>query len=256
MKLRLIPASLEPRSQEHYQYLTSCLLNDTVVIDAGSIGFWRSPADQARIRHVLITHTHMDHIASLPVFVENAYEGKSQGVTIHASTPVLESLQHDLFNNRIWPDFVALSQEKSPFLHLEPLNPGDTVELEGLQIRAVSMNHVVPTSGFLVSDANATVAFLSDTGPTESVWEQLKECNNLKAVFIETTFPDSMTRLAEISLHLTPTMLRDELKKLVQPTRIIVLHLKARYQEKVTEELQALNLPGMELARFGFDYNF
>jgi ribonuclease BN (tRNA processing enzyme) len=256
VKLTLIPSTVAGGDPEHYQFLSSCLLNDTVVLDAGCVGFYRSPQEQARVRHVLLSHTHMDHVASLPIFVENAYEGRGEGVTIYGSSAVLESCQRDLFNDRIWPDFVALSRGERPFLRLSPLEPGRAVELDGLRITAVALDHVVPTVGYLVADAGAAVAFVSDTGPTEEVWRQANALPELKAVFLEATFPNALAWLADVSKHLTPATFAREAGKLARPTRLIAMHIKARYQAQVIAELKALNLPGLEIGRFGTPYTF
>jgi ribonuclease BN (tRNA processing enzyme) len=255
VKIILLPSTAgEPGGQ--HQFLSSCLLNDTVALDAGCLGFAHAPQQQARVRHVLLSHTHLDHLASLPIFLENVFRADGEGVTIHASTPVLECCQRDLFNDRIWPDFIALSRNGMPFLKLAPFEPGQTIELEGLRITAVELNHVVPTVGYLIADAASTVAFVSDTGPTDAVWRLANAAPNLKAVFLEATFPNSMTGLAEVSKHLTPALFAREAAKLTWPARLIVVHIKARYRDEVVAELQALRLSGLEIGRFDTPYTF
>jgi ribonuclease BN (tRNA processing enzyme) len=256
VKLTLIPSSTDGGGLGHHQYLSSCVVNDTVALDAGCLGFCGTPHGQARIRHVLLSHTHIDHLASLPIFLENAYEGKPDCVTVHGSAAVLDCLQRDLFNGRVWPDFIALSQGDKPFLKLARLDPGQTVDLDGLRVTAVELNHVVPTSGFLLSDAHGSVAFVSDTGPTDEVWQLVNARPDLKAVFVETTFPDNMQWLADVSKHLTPRTLAGEVAKLARPVRLIVVHIKARYQEQVIAELKALNLPNLEIGHGGVTYTF
>jgi ribonuclease BN (tRNA processing enzyme) len=255
VKITLIPSTAgDPGGQ--YQFLSSCLLNDTIALDAGCLGFAHPPEQQARVRHVLLSHTHLDHLASLPIFLENVYQADAEGVTIHASTPVLECCQRDLFNDRIWPDFVALSRNGMPFLKLAPFEPGQTIDLEGLRITAVELNHVVPTVGYLVADAASTVAFVSDTGPTDAVWRLANAAANLKAVFLEATFPNALAWLADVSKHLTPALFAREAAKLTRPARLIVVHIKARYRDQVVAELQALNLPRLEIGRFDTPYAF
>jgi len=205
---------------------------------------------------VLVSHTHLDHLASLPIFVENAYEGKSEGVVVHASSAVLDCCQRDLFSDRIWADFVALSQGDKPFLRLSPLEPGQTIELEGLRITAVALDHVVPTVGYLIADDHCAIAWVSDTGPTDDIWRHANVQPNLKAVFLEATFPNSMSWLADVSKHLTPALFGQEVRKLARLPRLIVIHIKARYQAQVIAELQALGLPDLEVARFDTPYLF
>jgi ribonuclease BN (tRNA processing enzyme) len=257
MKIILIPSTTAGGGPEHYQFSSSAVVNDTLAIDAGCLGFFRSAQDQARIKHVLISHTHIDHVASLPIFVENAYEGKPDCVTIHGSADVLDSCQRDLFNDRIWPDFIALSKNNErPFLKLARFDPGQTIELEGLRITAVSLDHVVPTVGFLVEDQHAAVAFVSDTGPTEEIWRVCNRTPNLKGVFLEGCFPNNLEWLAKVSRHLTPAMVAAELKKLTRPARIHIVHIKARFQTQIIAELRGLGLSSLEIAQFGVPYSF
>src|SRR4051812_19047374 len=121
MKVTLLSSCVSGSSPDHFQFLSTTLINDTVAVDAGCLGFFGSPQEQARIRHVLLTHSHIDHLASLPVFVENVFENRPDCVTVHGSRAVLDACQRDLFNNRLWPDFVALSQTEGKFLELAPL---------------------------------------------------------------------------------------------------------------------------------------
>lgn len=170
MRVLLVPSSIPAAGEGPSQYLISYLINDTLAVDAGSLGVYGTPQSQARVRHVLISHTHIDHTATLPIFLENAYEAKADCVTLHAEGAVLESLQSDTFNDRVWPDFVALSDGPAPFLKLSRLEPGRPVVLEGLTITPVAVSHVVPTLGFLVEDDESAVLIASDTGPTDDLW--------------------------------------------------------------------------------------
>ena len=130
---------------------------------------------------------------------------------------MLDCLRRDLFNDRMWPDFIALSSAERTFLKLQTLDPGVTVELDGLRITPVDVHHSVPTQGFLVEDATSAVVVASDTGPTEEIWRRANELANLQAVFLEATFPDSMAQLAALSGHLTPSGFGGEIRKLHRP---------------------------------------
>ena len=254
MRITLLPSAVGGGSD--HQYLSSTLINDTVAVDAGCLGIWGSPQEQARIRHVLLSHTHMDHLASLPIFVENAYEGKAECVTVHGSRAVLDCCQEHLFNEKIWPDFIALSQGDKPFLRLSAFEPGQTIDVEGLRVTAVALDHVVPTVGFVISDQRSSIAIVSDTGPTDEIWQRLNAAPNLKAVFVEATFPDELAWLAEVSKHLTPSTLGQQVAKLNRPTRLIIIHLKARFKEQVISQLQSLGVGGLEIGQAGVPYTF
>jgi ribonuclease BN (tRNA processing enzyme) len=254
MKLTLLPSSFG--GGEPQQFLSTCLINETVALDAGCLGLYRSAREQARIRHVLLSHSHIDHLASLPIFVENVFEGNGGPVTIHASAAVLDCLQRDVFNGRLWPDFIALSRCDHPLLKLSRFEAGQTVELDGLRITAVALDHLVPTVGFLIADERSAVAFVSDTGPTDEIWRRANAEPNLKAVFLEAVFPNAMSWLADASKHLTPAAFAREVGKLSRPVPVLAVHIKSRFREQVVAELRALNLPNVEVARFDVPYEF
>jgi len=257
VKVSVLPSAVAPGISPT-QYATSFLVNDLVAIDAGCLGFVGSPQDQSRVRHILISHSHIDHVASLPIFLENAYEAKPDCVVVHGSAHVLESLQKDLFNGRLWPDFIEFSNASphAPFLKLQQMEPGRPFEIEGLHILPVAVNHVVPTMGFVISDARGAFVIVSDTGPTDEIWRLCDATPNLRGIFLEVTFPNAMRALAEVSLHLTPEMFAHEIGKLHRPVPTYVVHVKARYQDRVLTELQSLQLPNMHLAQFGVPYEF
>lgn len=252
----LVPSSIVTDGEEPSQYLISYLINDSVAIDAGSLGIHGSPCKQARIKHVLLSHTHIDHTATLPIFIENAYEGKADCVTIHGSQSVLESLRGDIFNDRTWPDFVALSEGSAPFLRLEVLEPERPLEVEGLKITPIAVNHVIPTFGFLIEDSRSAVLIASDTGPTDNLWTYSNRAPHLDAVFLEAAFPNAMSELAAISKHLTPALFGLEIQKLKRQAAIIAVHIKARYRNQILRELNELNLTNLQIGQFGMTYEW
>jgi ribonuclease BN (tRNA processing enzyme) len=256
MRVTLVPSSIALDGEVPSQYLISYLINDTIAIDAGSLGLYGSPRRQAAVKHVLISHTHIDHTATLPIFVENAYEAQSPCVTIHGSDEVLDSLRRDMFNDRTWPDFVALSKGGLRFLALARLEPCRPIELEGLKITPIPVNHVVPTLGFLIEDEHSAVVIASDTGPTELLWDHANAIPRLDAVFLEAAFPNAMSELADLSKHLTPERFGREIQKLNKPVDVVAVHIKARFRDQIVAELKALELPRLEIGEFGKAYHW
>jgi ribonuclease BN (tRNA processing enzyme) len=256
VRVTLLPSSLGTGPDAPLAFLTTILINDAVAIDAGSLGFHGSPCEQARIKHVLLSHTHMDHVASLPIFVENLYTGGNDPVTVYGSEEVLHSVQSDLFNGRVWPDFIGLSRPEAPFLKLSTLTPGRPVEVAGLRITPVSVHHAVPTLGFLIEDESAALVISSDTGPTEELWARANALPHLKGVILEASFPNSMADLAERAGHLTPATFARELSKLHRTVPVFATHLKARYRAEIVRELEALGLPQVHIALSGVPYQF
>jgi len=254
MKIRILGSA--PQSPAVRQYVSSYLINDRVAIDAGCLGFYGTAQDQAAASHVFLTHSHVDHCASLPVFLENCYGLGPQCPVIYGSTHTLDSLQNHVFNDVVWPDFIKLSANAPPFLRLQPLEAEKSVVAERLCLTPVAVNHVVPTFAYLVSDGRTTVVFAADSGPTERLWDLTRQLPSLRGVFLEASFPNSMRSLAEVSLHLTPEMFAAEVAKMPPATRVIAVHIKTRYRETVVQELSGLGIPALEIGECETDYIF
>jgi ribonuclease BN (tRNA processing enzyme) len=254
MKIRILESS--PHDSSRHQYVSSYLINGSVAIDAGCLGFWDVPEKQEAVKHVFLTHAHMDHIASLAIFTENVWTPAGDCPTIYGSRDTLDVLQRDVFNNSVWPDFIALSQRMPPFLRLCELKPEVPVTIDGLTVTPVPVNHLVPTLGFVVSDGDSAVIFGADSGPTDRIWEIGHRTLGLRAAFIEACFPNSFAGLATASLHLTPELFAGEVAKLPIGTQVIAIHIKVRFREQVIKELMELHLPSLQIGECEVDYNF
>ncbi len=254
MRIRMLGSSTKDAAR--HQYVASYLINDSVAIDAGCLGFNGTPQEQELVRHVFLTHAHADHTASLPIFVENAWTGSGTCPLIHGSRETLDGVQRHIFNDVLWPDFVALSRVMPPFLELHTLESEVAVEADGLRVTPVTVNHLIPTFGFVVSDGNSAVIFGGDSGATSRLWEVAHETPGLKAVFLEASFPNSMKRLAETSCHLTPEMFGAEVAKIPPGVKIVAVHLKVRYRTDLIRELSALGLPDLEIGECEKEYLF
>ena len=241
---------------DQHQFLLSYVCNETVAIDAGCIGFMTPLADQSRVKHVFLSHSHIDHTASLPLFLDNVYIPGPACPTIYGHPATLESLRTDFFNERVWPDLLRLSKDESPFLHMVPLADLQETKVDGLTIVPVELRHTVPTFAYTVSDDSGTVAIVSDTSPSEHIWEVLNTLPRLKAVFLEVSFPESMKWVCEKAMHLTPKMFGDELAKLQRQIPILAVHVKPGFRAKVLHEVAELHLPHVEIVEPGREYQF
>jgi ribonuclease BN (tRNA processing enzyme) len=251
-----IPSSVTRAETGRQQFLSCYLVNRTVALDAGSLGFYRTPRVQGRVKHVFLTHSHMDHVASLPIFIENTYRGDGDCATIYGGEATLDSVRRDLFNDRVWPDMLRISETRPPYLRLQPIAAGQTVECDGLRVTPVPVDHVVPTFGYIVEEGESAVVFPADTGPTEAIWERANQCRSVKAVFLEVTFPNDMAWLADLAKHLTPELFAVEVRKLKHPALVVAVHLSARVRRQVVREMRALDLPNLEIVRLGKAYQF
>lgn len=250
MRVMFVPSST-PR---HPQMFTSYLVDGVVAIDAGCLDQVGDLAVMSAVKHVFLTHSHLDHIASLPPFLDAVYDGSGDCVTIHGHAHTLECLRKDIFNNRIYPDFLHISTFRPPYLKLNELKAGQVVEACGLRVTPVEVNHVVPSFGYVVDDGKSATVFPADTGPTDEIWKVAARIPHLKAVFLECTFPGSMQWLAEIARHLTPALYAQEIQKLGRPMRYITIHLHPRHKPLVVDELMAMKLPGVEIGEPGATY--
>jgi ribonuclease BN (tRNA processing enzyme) len=236
--------------------VTSYLINRSVAIDAGCLGFSGSPHEQEAVKHVFLTHTHADHTASLPMFLENAWTPAGNCPVVYGSAETLDDVQKHIFNNRMWPDFIAISNAMPPFLRVCPIKAEVPVEADGLKITPVEVNHVIPTFGYVINDGESAVIFGGDSGPTDRLWEIAHATPELRAVFLEACFPNAMKDLAEVSLHMTPEMFGREVAKMPDGIKIIAVHIKVRYREQVIKELRSMQLPGLEIGECEKEYEF
>jgi len=252
MRIELLNSSTPPSD---LQFLVSFLVNDEVAIDAGSIGLLADLQRQRRVKHVFITHEHLDHVATLPIFLENVYEPGPDCVEVLASREVLDFLHGDMFNGRVWPDFIDLSRPSDAFVRTTAIEPLRPITRAGLMVTPVPVSHGVDTTGLVVDDGRTTVAFPSDTGPTACFWEHLASLDRLDAVFLEASFPRSLADLATVTGHLSTATFADEIDKLPRQVRWIVVHRKARYAEVIARELESLGLANVELVQTGHVYD-
>ncbi len=254
MKIELLPSTVGETAAR--QFCIGAIVNGTLAVDAGTLGLLWPLERQCRVRNIFLSHSHLDHIATLPLFLANVYEETSDCPNVYASNATLQSLQQDVFNDRLWPDFVKLSKEESPFLEVHALVSEDTVELPGLTVTPIALDHIVPTLGFILQDEAGAVAFVSDTNPTERVWKVLAKTERLRAVFLESSFPNSERGLADKSGHLCSEMFAAELTKLDDSVRVIACHLKPSHFDTIVSELSALDRANLEIGVPGHQYDF
>ncbi len=112
--------------------MTSFLIDGAVAIDAGAITRALTIPEQRAIRHVVITHTHMDHTASLPFLIENIFGANEEPVSIYCTEKVLAGVRRHLFNNDTWPDFSRIPNRLYPSLRFESIDPESPFVITGL----------------------------------------------------------------------------------------------------------------------------
>jgi len=258
LKIQLLPSSFDADgSATAAQRLTCFILDNRVTVDAGSIGIALTDAQRRTVRDVIVTHPHMDHIASLPIFVDDLFGELQEPIRIHATAAVIDLLKQDVFNDTVYPKFHELTNHHGHVMQFVPFETGRPFQVAHLTVTAIPVNHIVPTVGLIVSDRETTVAFSSDTAETAEFWEAVNHVPQLHALFIEASFPDSMEKLAQASKHLTPSMLKKELGKLNHNGMdILAVHLKAGYREKIAAELSQLGIKKLSVMDTGRVYEW
>ena len=205
---------------------TSMLLDQDVLIDAGTGVADLSLSELKQVDHVFVTHSHLDHIACIPFLVDAVGGMRSAPVTVHATEPTLRALRDHVFNWKIWPDFSQIPSGQAPYMRYEEIRVGEPVRLGQRTITPLPANHVVPAIGFRLDSGIASLVFTGDTTCNDALWERVNEIENLRYLIIETAFSNAERQLAIDSKHLCPSMLAGELAKLKRSARIYITHLK------------------------------
>ncbi len=237
------------------------VVNDVLMLDAGTITAALSIEAQSKITDVLISHTHLDHIKSVLFLADNVLGFIKKPVNIRAIPEVIDAIQKHLMNDIIWPDFTKIRLPKNPresVLAYAPMPLGKTVTIAGLKVKAIPMNHPVPAVGFHVSDGKSSFIYSADTGPNERLWHEAARAKNLKAIIVDTSFPNSLDGIADASGHFTPAQLYADFSKATvdKSVPIYIYHIKPAYEKKVAGELKALGRKNVKILQEGKTYNF
>lgn len=218
---------------------TSILVDHDILIDAGT-GVTNLPlAELALIDHVFLTHSHLDHIASLPLLIDSVSDLRAHAVTVHAGTATLEIISRHIFNWAIWPDFTVIPSGERAMMKYRPLAVGESVRLGERTITALPAEHTVPAVGYQLDSGAGSLVFTGDTTLNPAFWPVVNQIANLCYLLIETAFPNRDKRLAELSKHLCPSMLAEELKNLAVPAELYISHLKPSQIELTMGEIEA-----------------
>ncbi|WP_301102628.1 3',5'-cyclic-nucleotide phosphodiesterase [Propionivibrio sp.] len=222
----------------HQLRTTSMLVDHDILIDAGTGVADLSLAELAMIDHVFITHSHLDHIASLPLMIDSVADMRIKPVTVYATDATLEIIQNHIFNWAIWPDFSEISIREEAVMQYQAIRVGQQIRLGERRISAVPAEHTVPAVGYHLDSGAGSLVFTGDTTSNDVFWPVLNKIANLRYLIIETAFSNREKPLAIMSKHLCPSMLIDELAKLERDAKIYITHLKPGHIELIMGEIE------------------
>ena len=232
---------------------TSFLLNGNILVDAGTITTLLTVEEQCNIDYILVTHAHLDHVKDIIFLSDNiCYLQKDRPLMVYGTPYIINALRTHLFNGTIWPDFSTLPSPENPVLKFVVISPGEKLRLDDFDVTPILVDHVVETVGYIIEAEEGSVIFVGDTGPTEKIWEIANSIKNLKAIFIETSLPDGMMEVADVTGHLTPSTLEQELKKLnTHNPDIYLYHMKLRYEQSIQREIALIEDRNIHILKDG-----
>ncbi|HEB83133.1 MAG TPA: 3',5'-cyclic-nucleotide phosphodiesterase [Gammaproteobacteria bacterium] len=216
---------------------TSFLIDNDILVDAGTGANGLTLAQMRTVRHIFITHSHLDHIASIPLLADTLFDDLiGAPLVVHALPETISALRAHIFNWQIWPDFSELPAPDNAVLRFEPMPAGGLIELAGRQIESIAVNHTVPAVGYRVQSAGKSFAFSGDTTTNDSFWEALNRHDSLDLLFVESAFADKDRELADKACHYCPQLLAADLAKLKHHPKVCITHLKPGCEQEIMQQ--------------------
>ena len=220
---------------------TSLLIDDDILIDAGS-GLGDLTLDEmAKIRHVFLTHTHLDHVAFLPLLVDSIFDRITEPIVIHGQAETIKGLKDHIFNWTIWPDFSKLPQEERPIMRYQVEQAGAICNVGGRLLESIPMNHIVPTVGYRVESAEGrSFAFTGDTSTNDTFWNALNVYPQLDLLFLEVAFSNADEALSHTARHYCSNSMAADILKLKHLPQIYLTHHKPSEGRQIFKEVRQL----------------
>ena len=235
--------------------LSSFLIGDNLLLDAGTIGTALDERQQEKIKYILLSHAHFDHFKDLLFFADDlGFNNKKRHVKVISIPEVIRALKNNVFNNVIWPDFTELPSAEDPVIRLESIYADKTFNVDGYQVTAYEVNHTVPAVAYLIGDKKGKkLLYMGDTGPNEKIWDSINGSGTqIDGAIMEVSLPNSYKDRALLTGHLTPELLKIELDKMKKhPNTIYITHARPSCKERVQDELLNLKINNIKILKDG-----
>ena len=225
---------------------TSFLIDGRILIDAGTgVGDLTLDEMQA-VDDVFLTHSHLDHIAALPMMLGAVASRRAEPLRLHALPETIAALRQHIFNDVIWPDFSRIPSQKEPFMRYLPLQVGQSLSVAGTALEVLPARHTVPAVGYAIQGHAGWWVFSGDTERNPAFWARVNALP-VAMLIMETAFSERESALARRSLHLSPHTLLAELQAWTMPhCRVYITHTKPAETQVIMQEIHSLLATGAQ----------
>jgi ribonuclease BN (tRNA processing enzyme) len=242
-------------------FATSFLIDDHLLLDAGSVASNLELNGQVKVSHILISHAHLDHTKDLGFLCDNCFGQKNEPFQVFSHPTVLKAIKDHLFNEIIWPDFSLLPSKEKPTISFFPFQSEEPFSLKTTfgeyHILPIPVTHPGDAHGFIITHQGESLLFTQDTGPTDLIWHYAHKTPNLKAIFTEVSFPNHLHHVAKLSDHHTPDTLLGEMAQMPKDIPIYISHLKPNFLELLIQEINSLESSRLVIIhQDGIEYSF
>jgi len=233
------------------------LVNDKILVDAGTVPGALTVEEQSEITGAILSHAHLDHTVGLAFLTDTlaTATGNHPPITAIGTAPVIDALRTHAFNSVLWPNFNAIPSRDAPVLTYRVLQEEVEQVVGDLRVTPIQVNHSVPANGFILRNGDVSFIYTGDTGPTERLWAAARSVRGLKAIIIESAFPSRLEDLARAAGHMTPSLLERELAKMPSDVPIWVFHIKPPFYQEIAEELAKIDPERIQILEQGKTYS-
>jgi ribonuclease BN (tRNA processing enzyme) len=226
---------------------TGFLINDCILLDAGTVTEVLDDERLKEIKHILISHTHIDHLKGLFPLVDELVMMGSYSFELISTSEILTSITDNLFNDLIWPDFTAIPSERRAIMKLREVEAEQPSIVGNIMIRPVPVSHTVACVGYILKEGDKGFMYSADTGLTERIWEIARDESGIEFIIADVSFPNRLEKLAMKSGHMTLSMLIHCLERFgLDHMKVFITHIKPIFRQEILSDLTLLDHPNIK----------